>query len=63
MRIVLTRNGPTEDRAEALRRFLVGLARVDEANQLSATIVDLHVRNNTFPGEVFRLLPDLSLPT
>lgn len=42
-----------EDRVEALRRFLVGLARGDDANQLSATIADLHVRNNTFPGEVF----------
>jgi len=42
-----------EDRVEALQRFLVGLARDDDANQLSSTIADLHVRNNTFPGEVF----------
>ena len=42
-----------EDRIEALRRFLVGLARGDDANQLSSEIADLHVRNNTFPGEVF----------
>ena len=42
-----------EDRVEALQRFLVGLARGDDANQLSAAIADLHVRNNTFPGEVF----------
>jgi hypothetical protein len=43
----------SEDRAEALRRFLVGLARGDDANQLSSEIADLHVRYNTFPGEVF----------
>jgi hypothetical protein len=42
-----------EDCAEALRRFLVGLARGDDANQLSSEIADLHVRHNTFPGEVF----------
>jgi hypothetical protein len=42
-----------EDRAEALRRLLVGLARGDDANQLSSAIADLHVRHNTFPGEVF----------
>ena len=42
-----------EDRAEALRLFLVGLARGDDANQLSSEIADLHVRHNTFPGEVF----------
>lgn len=42
-----------EDRAEALQRFLVGLARGDDANQLASAIADLHVRNNTFPGEVF----------
>ena len=45
---------PTDDdRIEALRRFLVGLARGDDANQLSAEIADLHVRHDTFPGEVF----------
>jgi hypothetical protein len=42
-----------EDRTEALRRLLVGLARGDDANQLSSEIADLHVRHNTFPGEVF----------
>ena len=47
-------NRPTdEDHNEALRRFLVGLARGDDANQLSVGIADLHVRHNTFPGEVF----------
>ena len=45
---------PTEDdRVDALRRFLVGLARGDDANQLVTDIADLHVRHNTFPGEVF----------
>ena len=42
-----------EDRDEALRRFLVGLARGDDANQLSSEVADLYVRHNTFPGEVF----------
>jgi len=47
-------NRPTDqDRVEALQRFLGGLARGDDANQLSAEVADLHVRNNTFPGEIF----------
>ena len=41
-----------EDRVKALRRFFVGLARGDDANQLSSTIADLHVRHRVFPGEV-----------
>lgn len=41
------------DRAEALHRFLPGLARGDDANQLSSAIADLSVRHNTFSGEVF----------
>ena len=46
--------GPTDDdRIEALRRFLVGLAGGDDANQLAADIAGLHERHNTFPGEVF----------
>ncbi len=40
-------------RVEALQRLLLGLARGDDANQLSSAIADLHVRHNTFPGEVF----------
>ena len=45
---------PTDDdQVEALRRFLAGLLRGDDANQLVADIADLHVRQNTFPGEVF----------
>lgn len=44
---------PTDDdRIEALRRFLVGLSGGDDANQLASEIADLHVRHNTFPGEV-----------
>ena len=42
-----------EDRVEALQRLLVGLARGDDANQLSSALADLQVRNNTFPGEAF----------
>ncbi len=45
---------PTDDdHVEALRRFLAALLRGDDANQLVADIADLHVRHNTFPGEVF----------
>lgn len=50
-----------EDRTEALQRLLVGLARGDDANQLSTDIVDLHVRNNTFPGEAFLELTAVAL--
>jgi hypothetical protein len=42
-----------EDRIEALRRLLSGLTHGADANELVADIADLHVRNNTFPGEVF----------
>lgn len=41
-----------DDRVEALRRFLAGLSRGDDANQLVVDIADLHMRHNTFPGEV-----------
>ncbi len=45
---------PTDDdRIEALRRFLAGLNRGDDANQISSEVADLHVRHDTFPGEVF----------
>ena len=45
---------PTEqDRAEALRRLLVGLADGADAVDIAASIADLHPKNNTFPGEVF----------
>jgi len=40
------------DRDEVLSRFLSGLARGADANQLTADIAELHRRNNTFPGEV-----------
>lgn len=45
---------PTEDdRREALRRFLSGLARGADVFELAASVADLHPKNNTFPGEVF----------
>jgi len=45
---------PTDDdRVETLRRFFVGLIRGDDADQLVDRIADLHVRYNTFPGEIF----------
>ena len=47
----MSRPGDT-DRLEVLRRFLGGVARGDDANQLSADVGNLHVRLDTFPGEV-----------
>lgn len=41
------------DRVEAARRVLAGLASGDDAHRILASVVDLHRRNNTFPGEVF----------
>lgn len=38
---------------EAKRRLLAGLVRGDDANGIAADIADLHVRHNTFPGEIF----------
>jgi len=47
-------SAPTDnDRIEASQRFFSGLIRGDDANQLVDELADLHVRNNTFPGEVF----------
>ena len=42
-----------EDRIEAIRRLLAGLVGDVDANQLVVEMADLHVRHNTFPGEVF----------
>jgi hypothetical protein len=41
-----------DDRDEARRRFLAGLSRGADADQLVIDIADLHLRSNTFPGEV-----------
>ncbi|NHZ71205.1 MAG: hypothetical protein GWP18_06145 [Proteobacteria bacterium] len=50
----MAREGPTEeDRDEALRRLLAGLAAGDDVYELSSSVADLHPRYNTFPGEVF----------
>jgi len=56
----MARRSPTDqDRAEALRRLLCGLARGDDVFGLAAAIEELHLRHNTFPGEVFlRLVAD-----
>jgi len=44
---------PTDDdRVEVTRRFLLGITQGHDANQLVDEIAELHVRNNTFPGEV-----------
>jgi hypothetical protein len=42
-----------DDRVEAQRRFLTGLGRGDDPDRLLTDLADLHIRNNTFPGEVF----------
>lgn len=48
---------PTEDdRVEAIRRLLSGLENGSDAHELAAAVVDLHPKNNTFPGEVFMAL-------
>ena len=50
----MARQGPTdEDRDEALRRLLSGLAAGDDVFELTASVAHLHPKNNTFPGEVF----------
>ena len=55
---------PTEeDRIEATRRLLAGLVRGADANQLVVEIADLHVRHDTFPGEVFMELAADALRT
>ena len=53
----MVRKGPTdEDRLEAQRRLLVGLAAGVDVFDLSDAPLDLHPRNDTFPGEVFMRL-------
>ena len=50
----MARQGPTDDdRDEALRRLLSGLAAGDDVFELAASVADLHSEYNTFPGEVF----------
>ena len=45
-----------EDRLEALRRLLSGLADGADVHELTVSIAPLHPKNNTFPGEVFMVL-------
>lgn len=48
---------PTEqDRLEALHRLLAGLADGADVHELTASMVELHPKHNTFPGEVFMAL-------
>ena len=50
----MARKPPTEeDRREAMRRLLTGMAAGDDAIDLAASVTDLHAKNDTFPGEVF----------
>ena len=54
MRTVVAMGAPTEDdRVDAIRRLLVGLSGGGDANELANRLGELHVRHNTFPGEVF----------
>lgn len=57
----MARKSPTEDdRLEALRRLLTGLAGGADVFELAESVSDLHPKNNTFPGEVFmRLAADV----
>lgn len=41
-----------EDRVEAIRIVLAGIASGVDANDLAGQLAPLHPRNNTFPGEV-----------
>ena len=53
----MAQRGPTEeDRDEALRRLLSGLAAGADVFELTMSVADLHPKNNTFPGEVFMAL-------
>lgn len=52
--VVVARKKVTDqDRHEAVRRLLVGLAAGQDGLELSAAAVDLHPKNDTFPGEVY----------
>lgn len=42
-----------EDEHEAVQRLLVGLSSSQDVFELSATISELHRKNDTFPGEVY----------
>lgn len=42
-----------EDEREAVQRLLVGLSSGQDVFELSATIADLHHKDDTFPGEVY----------
>jgi hypothetical protein len=52
-----------EDRLEALRRLLSGLADGADVHELVVSISPLHPKNNTFPGEVFMVLAADALDT
>ena len=53
----MPRRVPTEeDRLEALRRVLAGLVAGVGVSEMSVALLDLHPKNDTFPGEVFMRL-------
>lgn len=53
-----------EDHREAIRRLLAGMAAGQGAVWLSAAVVDLHPKNDTFPGEVYvRLASEVLVDT
>ena len=60
----MARRLPTdEDRLEALRRLLSGLADGADVHELVVSIAPLHPKNNNFPGEVFMVLAADALDT
>ena len=53
---MVTPKATEEDGREAIRRLLVGVAADQDVFELSADVVDLHPKNDTFPGEVYMRL-------
>jgi hypothetical protein len=52
--LVAARKRPTpEDRIEAIRVALAGMAAAEDLDDLVARLTPLHPKNDTFPGEVF----------
>ncbi len=49
----MARRIPDDDRRDAVGRLLRGLADGADAIDISAAVVDLHPKNDTFPGEMF----------
>jgi hypothetical protein len=48
-----TRRPSDSDRVEAIGRLLGGLAKGKDVFEIASSVVDLHPKHNTFPGEVY----------